>query len=49
MSKRRSAPVTRMTCNGRFTSRTRADDPLPIARQKKSVAEVPNRLAVGTV
>ena len=37
-----------MNASGRFTSRTSADEPLPIARQKKSVAVVPNTLAVGT-
>src|SRR5689334_18559511 len=38
-----------MNGSGRFTSRTSAADPPPIARQKKLVAVVPNRLAVGTV
>ena len=35
-------------CNGRCTSCTSALDPLPIARQKKSVAAVPNALPTGT-
>jgi hypothetical protein len=41
--------MTRMNGSGRCTSRTRADEPPPIARQKKSVAVVPKTLAVGTL
>ena len=48
-SSKASSASPRVNCSGRWTSCTSALEPLPIARQKKSVAVVPNALPAGTV